>query len=134
MATGGEEGSAEVRMRVLIADDDPGMREILMIFMDRAGHDAVTAEDGLKALDLLDKDPYDVVITDGVMPEMTGFELCRTVRERFPRILVIGLTGSSRLHEFEKAGAHVCYYKPVTFSVINQAMEMHFSASQAAAI
>jgi CheY-like chemotaxis protein len=121
-------------MKVLIADDDPGMREILMIFMDRAGHDAVTAEDGLKALDLLEKDPYDVVITDGFMPEMTGFELCRTVRERFPRILVIGLTGSSRLHEFEKAGAHVCYYKPVTFSVINQAMETHFSAKQAAAM
>ncbi len=71
-------------MRVLIADDDPGMRDILTIFMDRAGYDAVTAEDGLKALDLLEKNPYDVVITDGFMPEMTGFELCRTVRERFP--------------------------------------------------
>ncbi len=40
-------------MKVLIADDDPGMREILMIFMDRAGHDAETAEDGLKAMELL---------------------------------------------------------------------------------
>jgi CheY-like chemotaxis protein len=121
-------------MRVLIADDDPGMRDILTIFMDRAGYDAATAEDGLKALDLMEKNPYDVVITDGFMPEMTGFELCRTVRERFPHVLVIGLTGSSRLHEFEKAGAQVCYYKPVTFSVLQQAMEMHFSAIQAAAI
>ncbi len=121
-------------MRVLIADDDPGMRDILTIFMDRAGHDAATAEDGLKALDLLEKSTYDVVITDGFMPEMTGFELCRTVRERFPHILVIGLTGSSRLQEFEKAGAHVCYYKPVTFSVLNQAMEMFFSTKQAAAM
>jgi CheY-like chemotaxis protein len=121
-------------MRVLIADDDPGMREILMIFMNRAGHDSATAEDGLKALDLLEKNPYDVVITDGFMPEMTGFDLCRTVRERFPHILVIGLTGSSKLHEFEKAGAHVSYYKPVTFSVLNQALETHFSAKQAAAI
>jgi CheY-like chemotaxis protein len=124
----------ETIMRVLIADDDPGMRDILTIFMDRAGYDAVTAEDGLKALDLLEKNPYDVVITDGFMPEMTGFELCRTVRERFPQVLVIGLTGSSRLHEFEKAGAQVCYYKPVTFSVLQQAMEMHFSTKQAAAI
>jgi CheY-like chemotaxis protein len=124
----------ETTMRVLIADDDPGMRDILTIFMDRAGYDAVTAEDGLKALDLLEKNPYDVVITDGFMPEMTGFELCRTVRKRFPHVLVIGLTGSSRLHEFEKAGAQVCYYKPVTFSVLQQAMEMHFSTKQVAAI
>jgi len=124
----------ETIMRVLIADDDPGMRDILTIFMDRAGHNAVTAEDGLKALDLLENNTYDVVITDGFMPEMTGFELCRTVRERFPHVLVIGLTGSSRLHEFEKAGAQVCYYKPVTFSVLQQAMEMHFGARQAAAI
>jgi CheY-like chemotaxis protein len=119
-------------MRVLIVDDDPGMREILTIFMGRAGHDAVTAEDGLKALDLLEKNDYDAVITDGFMPEMTGFALCRTVRDRFPHILVIGLTGSSRLQEFEKAGAHACYFKPVTFSVINQAMEMHFSSRKAA--
>ncbi len=121
-------------MRVLIADDDPGMRDILTIFMDRAGYDAVTAEDGLKALDLLEKNHYDVVITDGFMPEMSGFELCRTVRERFPHILVIGLTGSSRLQEFEKAGAHACYYKPVTFSILKGAMEMHFNAKQAAAM
>jgi CheY-like chemotaxis protein len=121
-------------MRVLIVDDDPGMRDILTIFMDRAGHDAVTAEDGFKALDLLDKSNYDVVITDGFMPEMTGFALCRVVRDRFPHVLVIGLTGSSQLQEFEKAGAHACYYKPVTFSVINQAMETHFSVKKAAAM
>jgi len=119
-------------MRVLIADDDPGMRDILTIFMDRAGHDAMTAGDGLEALCLLEKNPYDVVITDGFMPGMTGFELCRIVRERFPHTLVIGLTGSSRLQEFEKAGAQVCYYKPVTFSVLHQAMEMHFGTKQAA--
>jgi hypothetical protein len=47
---------------------------------------------------------------------------------------VIGLTGSSRLNEFEKAGAHVCYYKPVTFSVLEQAMEMYFSTKQAVAM
>ncbi len=121
-------------MKVLIADDDPGMREILMIFMDRAGHDAVTAEDGLKALELLEKSNYDIVITDGFMPEMSGFELCRTVRKLFPHILVIGLTGSSRLHEFEKAGAQICFYKPVTFAMLTQAMEMYFSTKQAAAM
>ncbi len=119
-------------MKVLIADDDPGMREILMIFMDRAGHDAVTAEDGLKALELLEKSNYDIVITDGFMPGMSGFELCRTVRKLFPHILVIGLTGSSRLQDFEKAGAQVCYYKPVTFAALKQAMEMNFNAKEAA--
>ena len=84
-------------MRVLIADDDAGLREILKIFMARMGYVAIAAENGVKALNQLDKSPYDILITDGDMPEMTGFELCRVVKERFPHIFVIGLTGSSRL-------------------------------------
>ena len=60
-------------MRILIADDDPGMRDILTIFMNRMDYDTDAAENGIKALDLLVKIPYDVVITDAEMPGMTGF-------------------------------------------------------------
>lgn len=113
-------------MRILIADDDPGMRDILTIFMNRMDYDTDAAENGIKALDLLGKIPYDVVITDGEMPGMTGFELCRAVRERFPHIFIVGLTGSARLQEFAKAGAHVFYYKPVQFQMLQKAIESHF--------
>jgi len=121
-------------MRVLIADDDSALREILKIFMARMGHVAIAAENGVKALNQLDKSPYDILITDGDMPEMTGFELCRVVKERFPHIFVIGLTGSTRLREFEKAGAHTRYQKPVQFVELQLAIENHFSTKRAAAL
>jgi CheY-like chemotaxis protein len=121
-------------MRVLIADDDSGLREILKIFMARMGHVAIVAEDGVKALNQLEKSPYDILITDGEMPEMTGFELCRVVKDRFPHIFVIGLTGSSRLREFEKAGAHTRYQKPVQFVELQMAIENHFGAKRAVAL
>lgn len=119
-------------MKVLIADDDVGLREILKIFMARMGHVAIAAENGVKALNQLEKSPYDILITDGDMPEMTGFELCRVVKDRFPEIFVIGLTGSSRLREFEKAGAHAGYQKPVQFIELQRAIENHFRADRAA--
>jgi CheY-like chemotaxis protein len=121
-------------MKVLIADDDQGMRDILKIFMDRAGHETVTAENGLEALTLLEAGDYDIVITDGFMPQMTGFELCRAVRKRFPHVLTIGLTGSSQLHEFEKAGVHACFYKPVLFSDLTETIEKHYHSQLAAAM
>ena len=120
-------------MRVLIADDDAGLREILKIFMARMGHVAIAVENGVKALNQLEKSPYDILITDADMPEMTGFELCRAVKDRFPHLFVIGLTGSSRMLEFDKAGAHTRYQKPVQFSELQLAIENHFGAKRAAA-
>jgi CheY-like chemotaxis protein len=121
-------------MRILITDDDVSMRDILTIFMSQMGHEADSADNGLKALNMLKEASYDVVITDGFMPELTGFELCRIVRERFPHIFIIGLTGSSKIQEFESAGAHACFYKPVQFHELQQAMEIYFETKQAEAI
>jgi CheY-like chemotaxis protein len=121
-------------MRVLITDDDMTMRDIMMIFISLMGHQADCADNGLKALNMLEEASYDVVITDGFMPDMTGFELCRIVRQRFPDIFVIGLTGSSKIQEFENAGAHVCFYKPVQFHELQQAVESYFEAKRAASI
>jgi len=121
-------------MRVLVTDDDAGMRELLIIFMSLLGHLVDSADNGRKALKMLGESPYDVVITDGFMPEMTGFELCRIVRDQFPNIFVIGLTGSSKMQEFEKAGAHACFYKPVQFHELQQTMLGYLETKQTHAI
>ncbi len=121
-------------MRVLIADDDESMRDILVIFMSLMGHQVDSAENGLKAMIMLEETPYDVVITDGFMPEMTGFELCRIVREQYPHIFVVGLTGSSKMKAFEDAGAHACFYKPVQFQELQQAMAGYLETTQAKAV
>jgi CheY-like chemotaxis protein len=64
---------------------------------------------------------------------MTGFELCRVVKDRFPHLFVIGLTGSSRMRDFDNAGAHTRYQKPVQFSELQLAIENRFEIKRAAA-
>ncbi len=119
-------------MRVLITDDDPGIRYILKTFMSMMNHEADLAENGLQALEMLENDSYDVVITDGFMPEMTGFELCRIIRQRYPGTYVLGITGSSKVRDFEEAGAHAFYYKPIRFDELQNALSRFYPHADAA--
>jgi CheY-like chemotaxis protein len=81
------------RIRLLIVDDDAAIREITSAMLTDQGHEVLTAEDGLRALDLLPQFRPDLVITDLKMPRMSGYELIRIVRERFPQIPVIVVSG-----------------------------------------
>ena len=68
--------------RVLIVEDDPVQREMLVGFLRDLGIETEQAEDGLQALDLLDSQQIDLVVTDLRMPGMEGSELLRKVNPR----------------------------------------------------
>ena len=68
-------------MRVLIAEDDVGIRDLLHDLIARTGHAVVVARDGQEAWDLFNEQSADVVISDWLMPRVEGPELCRRVRE-----------------------------------------------------
>lgn len=121
-------------MRILIVDDDPFMAEILKLYLVRAGFETDAAEDGIEALRLLEGGLYDVVITDAVMPGMTGFELCERVREIYPHIRVIGMTGAVNVTDFKKSGAHAWFYKPVPFGELHKAIQRLFQEESPAAM
>lgn len=78
--------------QILIVDDELNIRRILQMAFDKAGYDAVTAEDGRTALMELEKQRFDAVITDVTMPGMTGYELQRLINEVAPEIPVIIMT------------------------------------------
>jgi DNA-binding response OmpR family regulator len=65
---------------VLLAEDDPALKRYLEVVLERAGFDVVSASDGLEAMKLLLSNPVDIVVTDAVMPNLNGYELCRFVR------------------------------------------------------
>ena len=69
-------------MRVLIVDDDVIAVEMLRDTLTDAGHDVVTAGDGVDALAMMDREPASLVITDWEMPRLNGLELCRQLRRR----------------------------------------------------
>ena len=66
---------------VLVADDDSSMREVVSEHLQSVGYDVLVAEDGREALELTRKHRPDVVLLDVMMPETSGWEVCRTIRE-----------------------------------------------------
>lgn len=86
-APGGQRGS------VLVVDDDPCIREIVTAILSSQGYACSTAVDGAEAVDLLEKRPVDVVVTDLRMPRLGGMELMDLVQERWPGTDVIVITG-----------------------------------------
>lgn len=65
---------------ILIADDDPHIREMLGIALSRAGYSTITASQGITALDLAINDAPDLIVLDIGLPEMDGLEVCRRLR------------------------------------------------------
>jgi len=72
----------EVFMNILVAEDDNVSRRILYRNITRLGHTVSEAGNGAEAWSILQSEPIRVVVSDWMMPEMSGLELCRQVRER----------------------------------------------------
>ena len=65
---------------VLLVEDDPALRRYLEVVLERAGYAVVSAGDGLEAMKFLLSTRVDVIVTDALMPNLDGYELCRFVR------------------------------------------------------
>ena len=70
---------------ILIAEDDPVSRKILEKVLVKAGNKVVSVENGQKALELFNDKFFPIVLTDWMMPEMDGLELCRAIRVKGSR-------------------------------------------------
>ena len=68
-------------MKIVLVDDDPDLIEIMYLSLQQAGHEVTAAAGGVRVLPDMRKTPPDLLITDLMMSEMDGLELCQTVRE-----------------------------------------------------
>ena len=115
--------------RVLVVEDSAGLREIMSIGLRASGHDVAQAPDGRRALDLQREHPYEVVVTDLFMPEMDGIETIQTLRQEFPDIAIVAIsgvptkTGADFLEVAEKLGADRVLRKPFTIPELLAAVE-----------
>ena len=78
--------------RILVTDDEPSMRQGLADNLEFEGYKVDMAANGMEALDLLSKEPYDLLILDVMMPELSGFDVCKKLRQQGNNIPVILLT------------------------------------------
>ena len=79
--------------RILLAEDDDDMRGFLERELKKAGYDVVAFGNGLEAYERLCEEPFTLLLTDIVMPEMDGIELARRAAEFDPDIKIMFITG-----------------------------------------
>jgi two-component system response regulator FlrC len=102
--------------QILVADDEPGLREFMVDALELEGHQVTAASDGLEASKLLDARGFDLVITDLKMPRVGGMDIVRKVRAEQPETQVIVLTAHGTVEsavEAMKLGAFDYLQKPV---------------------
>src|SRR5438094_10367094 len=103
-------------MRVLIAEDDVGIRELLHDLIERQGNSAVVARDGEEAWSLFKEQGAEVIISDWLMPRLEGPELCRRVRDSdapYAYFILLTALGDQQHHlTGRKSGADDYLAKP----------------------
>ncbi|NJN48668.1 MAG: EAL domain-containing protein [Alkalinema sp. RL_2_19] len=119
---------------VLIADDDRSMRSILRSIIQKAGYRVVEAENGAIALQLYDQYQPDLVLLDAMMPELNGFDCCRSLRSRMvseegnvavavkqvPILLITALDDEDSIDAAFLAGATDYITKPINWAVLKR--------------
>jgi CheY-like chemotaxis protein len=89
--------------RILVIDDDRDLRTLLLYELRAAGHDVRAACDGAEGLALQHELPADVVVTDIYMPEKEGIETIRELKEQFPKVKIIAMSGGGSLRAARRA-------------------------------
>ncbi|GLW35098.1 histidine kinase [Actinoplanes regularis] len=81
--------------RALVVEDEPAVRDLVVRILERHGYHVVAADNGPFALEVLQEHPVDIVISDVIMPEMSGPELIRRLHQQNPRLPVVFMSGYS---------------------------------------
>ncbi len=94
----------EIMGKILLAEDDDSMRRFLEVILKRENYEFFSAKDGLEALEIALGNEIDIVVTDAVMPNMTGYDLCRILRQtpekqHIPLIILSGFDQNDSANE-----------------------------------
>jgi CheY-like chemotaxis protein len=111
-------------LRILVVDDEPSICEVLSIYFMEDGHDVSTAGDGVEALEMFRAEKWDIVVTDRVMPRMTGDQLAREIRRLAPTTPIILVTGFADVHTHEGEAPlfNRVIRKPFTREILREAI------------
>ena len=117
--------------RILIAEDEPDIRELLEAYLRDAGYESVAATDGVAALDLFQTQPFDLILLDIMLPKIDGFGVCELIRRksRIPVMMLTALDGEEE--QLKGFGLDIDDYvtKPFSVSVLLERIRVILSRS-----
>jgi CheY-like chemotaxis protein len=103
---------------VLVVDDEDQMRKLIRLVLQKEGHTVVEASNGKKAVQHIQENEIDLVISDVVMPDMDGIELIQEIRKAHPKMKILAISGAGQegpglyLNIAERLGADAILMKP----------------------
>lgn len=105
--------------KVLVIDDVEAVRQAMALVLENAGHEVSQASDGLEGIRCLRESPFDLLITDVLMPGADGIEVIKEARQKSPNLKVIAMSGGGHrlpagfsLKMAQAFGAKAVLYKP----------------------
>lgn len=114
---------------VLVVDDDPMLRDLLVQTLTAIGHESVSAVDGLDALEQMKKRTFDVVISDIKMPNMDGLQLLKEIRESHASTPVLFISGYATSEMIQLAQPDGFLTKPFRIHQVEDMIEKVTSPS-----
>ena len=99
----------QIKPKVLVIDDEKGLRDMLVYSLGRSGFQVFTAENGKEAVEMAKRESFDVALCDLMMPVMGGLETLRALKEEHPHLEVIMATGYATLENAVEAMKHGAY-------------------------
>ena len=105
--------------RILIIDDEPQIRSMLTLMLEREGYEVVEAPDGVDGIKIYRQNPADLIITDLIMPNKDGIGMIIDLKKEFPNVKIIAMSGGGLnkpdgyLKGAKKLGAACTLTKPI---------------------
>ncbi len=112
--------------RILLIDDEPGVRDFVKDYFEDREYNVVVAYDGLMGIETFKKEPFDLVICDMLMPKLIGVEVLKQIKEIKPDQKVIMMSGVKEDSMIEKAKTLGCRFyitKPVRLSDVEERVQ-----------
>jgi CheY-like chemotaxis protein len=117
--------------QILIVEDNPNMSSLLSDILDFFDYKTLGAQDGEEALKILGEESFDMVITDLRMPKMGGIDLLRSIKEKFPQLPVVVITGyDNDSYRSDASSAHADGFlcKPFKVEQIKELLKKHLGS------
>jgi len=110
------------KIKILIVDDEPIIRDALSFKLTKEGYEVSAVEDGEKAIEAMEDEEYDMIISDVMMPYINGFELIKILKEQgteAPILMLTSLNSDKALNRAKDLGADDFMTKPFSPSELS---------------